>query len=542
MFVRMCEAPMDFNTNKTKERLFINVFMFLFRNTNVVQYEKCQLILGLFLKYIQSYELDDEFKDRQIIDSVNNSVSCEPNKVLFINENGMLCFYKFFGSLKKAYAGEYLKLCDSVCSLDSSQIYALSFENITNGVNKIIWKLDMTRRIVLEKLLFMIFKMLSRLRILNHIEFKFDMFHEITFLEFTSFPEPYNEQVIKDLSKTWISIINVFGDRLEFDYTQEMMFASCVYSVYFINKLRKVNDGSGHFEMTKITKQGVLIIYFTLYAYPWMKNRSKRWLRNVLQYLHGSFKKYFKKCSIEDRPIEDQFFLLIYYLRSHVALEIKPSPHDEELFEAVVERLQTYPSMKLHSSLIESHLLLVFTENLTSAESNHPDTLRKIKRFVKNLILALSDEWHIYKVENERKLHLFESFKNVNLSIFNDDYIMKTLSKSYKHLRNSYSYYSPQPDESKALAMTNHTFNQYGCIPRTNLDYLLQLCEGQNTPGRYENIPDLPNLLQSYPHLIFIDHLPFPALLKWMIYFFEMKFVFGEDNCKAENITNILNL
>ncbi|KII67250.1 hypothetical protein RF11_02415 [Thelohanellus kitauei] len=221
----------------------------------------------------------------------------------------------------------------------------LSHENITNSVNKIMRKIEWTNSKNLKKLLFILFKMLHRCRILNYIQFNFDQFYEISFSKFLIFTKPHKDSVVRDLSKIWIRIINGSRNKLRFDTIDELMFTCAVYSIHFTNKLKKVNHGSSHFELTKIKKRGLLIIYFTLFAFPMIAHASKIWLHKVLKVLHNSFKKYFEKSSIVDLPPENQLFFMQYYLKSHLALNMPLSSHDAELCNGVVERLLTYSSL-----------------------------------------------------------------------------------------------------------------------------------------------------------------------------------------------------
>ncbi|KII71871.1 hypothetical protein RF11_07601 [Thelohanellus kitauei] len=187
--------------------------------------------------------------------------------------------------------------------------------------------------------------MLHRLRLLNEIQFWIKHFFVITFKKFLRFKKPHNSTFVLDLSKMWIRLINGSKNKYQIDIIEELIFICAVFSLNFTHKLKKVNEGYGNFELTKIKKHGLCLIYFTLFSFPMFDHTAKTWLRNVLKVLHASFKKYFEQFSLEDMPIENQFYLLQYYLKSHVALQIKLSSRDEELFKAVFNRLITYPSL-----------------------------------------------------------------------------------------------------------------------------------------------------------------------------------------------------
>ncbi|KII63729.1 hypothetical protein RF11_08721 [Thelohanellus kitauei] len=72
---------------------------------------KAQGFFVLFLKLIKSSDILVSFDLDQLIDSIQKCISYEPNKVLFINENGMYNFYNYCRNHMTNITSKFWNLC-----------------------------------------------------------------------------------------------------------------------------------------------------------------------------------------------------------------------------------------------------------------------------------------------------------------------------------------------------------------------------------------------------------------------------------------------
>ncbi|KII64915.1 hypothetical protein RF11_06126 [Thelohanellus kitauei] len=549
-FVLMINYPLHVSRSLEKKILFLKVLAFMFRNTNVLRIPKAKLFTELFLKFIKNVTRFPDVNPNEIFHSIEICTLYEPHKVLFINENGMFYFYHAFQQYMPVFAPRFLALCHDIYSLDHTHRLSISLTKLTDDVNQIMDKFPYHLNINLEKLLFLIFQMLNRLKLLDDYEFNTIKFYEISFTAIYGYNKPHKSPTVQIVSNIWVSILTRPGNTFKIDTVTKLIFLCTVFAIKFSKQLRKVIRGIGHFEFTETNKQMLYIIYFTLFSFPIFEPNEQQWVYKILTELHSCFTKYLEAYPIDDLTIENKLFVLQYYIKSYVTLHINFSSLDEQFFHSLFERLVSYPSMRLYSSFLASHLLFKFTVNWAAFESFNPDSLRTIKRFLEAFILALSDEWYITKLQSEQTLFLFENLKNILLSIIDEDFIQTMLSQSESHLRNSFAYEYSETEENDeykiyktTMAMTVLSFNDSNSLDRKIADTYLQLCDDVSkdlyqmlvNPYRSDNMSGSTHF-SDRSHKILFNRLPFPALLRWLMLIFELKFIFGDINSKFADL------
>ncbi|KII61037.1 hypothetical protein RF11_01754 [Thelohanellus kitauei] len=393
------------------------------------------------------------------------------------------------------------------------------------------------------KLLFMVMRMLNRLRLLMEIEFDVNKFYDITVYMFRrNCSLGHDSTILVDLSKIWSCILNWSMNILKIDTIHRLTMFAGIFSVDISCKLLKLNCGDETLEVTKNKKQKIYIIYLTLLVFPTIAQSETTWIQDLFLELHNQFKFYFEQNSIANLPFEDQFLLIQYYVKSTVTLNLQNQSNGEDIMNDFLQCLSTNSSLKIHSSYLVSHFLC---DDLTSWDIGF------FKQFVEKLIIALSDDIYIMKLQNERKLYLYEDLRSHYLTIIKDDLIQSVFERceSYLHneFRNQISQNNTENDEyikyKRILADLVCSFNESTYLDKNTSDHYIRLCDENSSSLKITSDPDnIENLSQSMDSLRLSSPTriatepSFQTLFRWLNLIYELKFIFGDVTSKFTNL------
>ncbi|KII66667.1 hypothetical protein RF11_12695 [Thelohanellus kitauei] len=170
--------------------------------------------------------------------------------------------------------------------------------------------------------------------------------------------------------------------------------------------------------------------------------------------------------------------------------------------------------------------------------------------------MALSDETYINKLKSEKTLFMYEDLKSNLLSIIDESIIKIVLSGCETILRRS-QYGSPEcfgSDEYKlyrhVLTMILLSFNEFNYFYKKKADYYISLvndnsgnsCDIQGYSDDSHSTSDSKSDSDSSFVSIQFYKLPFPALLRWFMFIYEVKFIFAGIDTKLTNLNFIYSL
>ncbi|KII68065.1 hypothetical protein RF11_04233 [Thelohanellus kitauei] len=281
-----------------------------------------------------------------------------------------------------------------------------------------------------------------------------------------------------------------------------------------------------------------------------MTSSDQKWLQSALLGLHESLKNYLLKFRIHEFPTEFLFIFLQYYLKSLVTLDLKISKLEDKVITDIFLRFQTYPSFKLHLTFLATHLLFRMTDRSQFIKSFFPPGLAKIKKFLKDLILGLSDESHILKMKNEKKLHLYEDLKTKYLSMIDPNFQKDIFSACESNILFAVQNQTPIVSEreeykmfKQVLTLSIVTFNDSNYLVKTVSDYYMRLLDAysnyfsevspnpENAKSRSISTIRSSTSLQSNS----LYNYPFHVLMSYFRLIYELKFIFGDINSKLHN-------
>ncbi|KII68397.1 hypothetical protein RF11_04560 [Thelohanellus kitauei] len=246
----------------------------------------------------------------------------------------------------------------------------------------------------------------------------------------------------------------------------------------------EVNRGSGRLEITKNKKLRLYIIYLSLLCYPVMDQRKTTWFCSVLTELNISFGKYLEKHSLKDHTIEDQFLIIRHYIKSLITFDIQHSWGEDEILTDFFERLAKNPSHKIHSSYLASLFLFEISDVSMYGELYLPTLLSKVQTFLHNLILALSDQAHIYQIQSQPKIFLYEDEEIDMCSIIDIHLARDFFSMREEQIRTTYKSKSSVISKSAQYKMfyqimkkTAKYFDTSTFLDVQTSHFLLRLCD-----------------------------------------------------------------
>ncbi|KII65122.1 hypothetical protein RF11_07472 [Thelohanellus kitauei] len=535
-----------------KKILFFDVFTFIFRSRNLLMDIKTQPYIYLFLEFIKNYDDGSVYNANDLINSIMVCVSYPPNKVLFIHENCMVHFYSYFNISLVNLIGGFWKMCEHIYNLDYMKNAPLCSVKLSNCLVETIETFNKTKDERFSRLLLIIFKMLHRHRLIELVQFDVLELYWITVKVFMSrLPKIQESYFINYLPKIWIGILSPLTNLFQIDVDGKLLTFACIFSADLSNKLKKVVDGSGKFEVTNNKKQKLYIIYLTMNVYTFIDQTIKMWLRPILMELHTWLQKYFEKCSIQDYSFENQFLLLQYYLKSLVTLGCEILRGDLNIFKEFLSNLKSQPSLNLHYHFLISHFILKFPEILASKELNPAPEFIEIESFLSSLILVLGGDIYITKLKRERSLLFYEDLMSVHLPMITPAFISSVYFECWAHLLKTSEYWIPENIGSAKYKMNQQiltwivvSLNDDTYLSEDAAKYYTRLCNqnSNNSPTDSKAIDNCLYVSDSAPasntsKQINTYYRPtVSALLKCFMYVYELKFIFGGINSRIINL------
>ncbi|KII66666.1 hypothetical protein RF11_12694 [Thelohanellus kitauei] len=344
-FYLISEERTKVNKYPEKKILFFDVFIFIFRKRDVKLLSNTKAIsfVVLFLKFIKTRDSVSVSYLNSLIDSIHVCISHEPNRLLFIYENGMLNFYYYFRTQILDSEQRFWNMVQHVYRLNRRN-GSLSGLKLTECVHELMSKFSIYKEDDCARLLFTIFSMLHRQRMIDVIPFSLTRFFDIVETScYRHFQRMYNLFILTPLSNIWSGIFNRLSNTFKIDSIDKLMLFAAIFAIDFKYKLRKIIQVGAKVNVTKNKKQRLYIIYFALVAFPIINHSANPWLEIVLKGLHRAFEKYFDKYSTYDFTIETGFLFLQYYIKSYITLNIPLSEQDENIFNSFLTRLATRP-------------------------------------------------------------------------------------------------------------------------------------------------------------------------------------------------------
>ncbi|KII73296.1 hypothetical protein RF11_04881 [Thelohanellus kitauei] len=175
--------------------------------------------------------------------------------------------------------------------------------------------------------------------------------------------------------------------------------------------------------------------------------------------------------------------------------------------------------------------------------------LKKIKTIMNDLVMALSDETYIEKIQSNDHFYMYEDVKSKIANRFNEDFINGVFSECQSYLWNIYEKLEPEILHIDAydicrqiMAKTLYSFNESNYLDdRTAQHYIrqfnvescnnLRVSSNDDYFGMHESVIASNRPLQTNV----FSKLPFHGLLRWFGLIFEMKLIFGDTESKLEN-------
>ncbi|KII63295.1 hypothetical protein RF11_04954 [Thelohanellus kitauei] len=541
---------------QTKKNLLMDSFAFIFRNLNSLKESNAQSVVKIFLKVIQSRNTNSESDLHHFIlfEPIIICVSYQPNKIFFIDENGVFNFYQHFNMSKIKNARNFWKICDQIYSLKHSGSSLFSCIKLKNHINQIMKSYLDTKNDDYAKLLLRILTMICQLRMLDEIQLNINKFYEISTCIFLRYGKKISCPLFfVTLSKIWIIILKNPRNTFQINTMNKLIFLAGIFSFDLSTNLKKDLKKIGTFLLTQNNKKRLYVIHLALIAFPMIDHKNYVWLREVLKRLHESFQMYIKTEPIKLFTIENQYFIFQYYIKSIVTLNMIVNRYDEIEINRFFRDLQLYPSLskfylltELHYSYLYSHMLNVDRDISTFSEFNKGIGLGKIKRFLNDLVMAISDETYINKLKHEQKLCLYEDTHS-HISFIQDDLIKIVFSKcdllliaDFKSRPSDVSETIIYKTCNQLMSWIVHSLNDSNYLDPNTTEFYLRKCKV--LPYNTSNIRRYPETFQSMTHSKLVSDLYeqnnmknrtlFPNLLKWIALIYELKFIFGDINSK----------
>ncbi|KII64810.1 hypothetical protein RF11_09772 [Thelohanellus kitauei] len=326
-----------------KKVLFFEIFIFIFRNKDLIHDPRTRSFVELFLKFIKIRDPNLKICLNSLIQSIKNCIISLENKILFINENGMFHFYLYFLADLRSYDNLFWKMCGDIYCIPMDQRHRVCLAKHKIYIREIMSKIGITADIY-SQILTMILKMISHLKLIHDIEFDVSAFYDITIGIIRGFFETMeNHIVLIHLALIWTEIIQGSKNRFVIDTIEKLVHLSAIFSIDMSRKIKDVVDRQVILEFNKNEYINLDLIYFTLVAYPTIDDGEFKWLNSVLLDLHTSFQKYLDQKSIHQHKNEIRFGILQYFMKSFTTLNFEISSADKEFYRTFLDTTHQIP-------------------------------------------------------------------------------------------------------------------------------------------------------------------------------------------------------
>ncbi|KII74915.1 hypothetical protein RF11_07427 [Thelohanellus kitauei] len=506
-FVRIKDYGNTVEDYSEKKLLLIDVFTFIFRNHHLLWECETQPFVDIFLKLIPNQDDMSAYNPDSLMNSIIICALNASNKVSFIKYNCMFHFYHNFIKENHILAHKFWDMCEEVYEPDISHTSFYFCEKITNCLDPIMTTFLTTGNHDMTRLLFIVVDMLYDQKLIDKIRFDLESFYSITDTLIQNYidHEEY-EEIIDNLPKIWSDIFNQNPITFQIDEIRKLTLFAALFSIDMVNKLMKVLVNGCRFEVTIKKTKKLYIIYLALVSLNQTDPNSRWWLVDLLKHLHQDFQEYLKKDFIYALPLEHQFLILQYYIKSSVTIQIELSRRDRKVINSVLDGLLTSPSLSLNRLFLLSQILPQSLDHDLSDDSYQPDISMKILGFMKDLTLALGDDSYIYILGTEKQLFMYEFIKINCLWNLNVDFVWNVFSRCRSDMTTDSQDWIPQKLGTSEYKIHNHIFgfilnhfDEFTLFEKYDRDHFLKLCS-----GNYTNLSEIPN---NHEHFGFLTTL-----------------------------------
>ncbi|KII63526.1 hypothetical protein RF11_08056 [Thelohanellus kitauei] len=168
-----------------------------------------------------------------------------------------------------------------------------------------------------------------------------------------------------------------------------------------------------------------------------------------------------------------------------------------------------------------------------------------IKKFLQDLIVGLSDETYIQKLQNTRQPFMYENLMRSHLSMISDDLIDSVFSGLWSDIINNVEYFVPEDsvvDEfeiyRRAMTKIVLSFNELTYFSKNLANYCyMSLCteiSPQNSNHMHDSVSIKGSNTTSQTNIY--GKPTFTSLLRYFILIYERKFIFGDIKSKFANL------
>ncbi|KII74913.1 hypothetical protein RF11_07425 [Thelohanellus kitauei] len=503
-FVRIKDYGNTVEDYSEKKLLLIDVFTFIFRNHHLLWECETQPFVDIFLKLIPNQDDMSAYNPDSLMNSIIICALNASNKVSFIKYNCMFHFYHNFIKENHILAHKFWDMCEEVYEPDISHTSFYFCEKITNCLDPIMTTFLTTGNHDMTRLLFIVVDMLYDQKLIDKIRFDLESFYSITDTLIQNYidHEEY-EEIIDNLPKIWSDIFNQNAITFQIDDIRKLTLFAALFSVDMVNKLMKRFVNGCRFEVTIKKTKKLYIIYLALVALNTTDTDSRSWLIDLLKDLHQNFQEYLKTDFIHALPLEHQFVILQYYIKSSITTNMDLSPRDYKIINSFLDRLCTSPSLGLNRLFLLSQILPQSFDHNLSDESYPPNFSMKILGFMNDLILALSSDMYNQKLLTEKQLFMYEFIKINCLSNIKVDLIRSIFSRCRSDMTTDSQDWIPAKLGTSEYKIHNYIFgfllnhfNEFTILENYDRDNYLKLCA-----GNYTNLSEIPNNHEQFGFL-----------------------------------------
>ncbi|KII61923.1 hypothetical protein RF11_07531 [Thelohanellus kitauei] len=543
-FHKMSASGNKVGQYKEKKNLLFDIFNFIFRNSNLVCHYKTKYFIEFFVNFIKTPDENSSLEPNKIIDSINMSLYYEVNKVIFINSNAMYYVYNFCNINGSILEEPFWTVCENIYDIKGTSISFINCQKLSNSVHEIMTKFGPSREDC-ARLIFIVFHMIIRLKLVDGIEFDIGHLYGISLSTLLRYiHRGHDSDILVNVSQIWGRILNASKNTVHIDSIDKLIFFASLYSIELSSELRNIIDGSEDMLLTDYFMQKLNIIYFSFVSFPLINQNVYTWFQKVLTDLHTSFQLYFESEAMKNLSIRHQYIIVQYYLKSLVTLNISISSHVENILKGFLKKYGNKPYYKLHFTFIESHFVFDISDISENKESDLDSHLIKIKNFLNDLIVALTDVEYINIVKSYQKLSMYEEQPLCNFSMINIDFIRTVFEGCATRLIKDNQNMIPEINENdeyitykKVMNSIILSFNESIYLEKQESENYIKMCDYHSHISELNRSKETnDNLSESVSsgnnsEKAYLSQIPtFQTLLTWFCLIYEMKFIFDHMN------------
>ncbi|KII64732.1 hypothetical protein RF11_05403 [Thelohanellus kitauei] len=260
--------------------LFFEVFTFIFKYQQMASHSRAVPFVELFLNFIKTYDNAWSLDVHALFNSIQNCVTHDTNKLLFINENGMYNFYCYFQVPGINICAVFRILCQRICEIFKDNCCGISPIQISQYTDLIMNKFSDTKRKDISWMLLTFLKMIHRLGLFDQIDLNVPKFYTFTHsMFFIDIKKSNYRESLQSVSKIWGCIFNGSRNSFQIDNIDKLALMAAIFAIDLSAKLNRVIYGFYMFKLSKNKKLKLYILYLTLVAFPTIDHAAYPWLR-----------------------------------------------------------------------------------------------------------------------------------------------------------------------------------------------------------------------------------------------------------------------